>query len=745
MKTTISQAVSRGLVLLALMQSGQALAGVDGGVEYRVGWSSADSRYHVYMRPTSTPTPDLSMTGQVTLRVPHATGSDKFTATDIQPKTGTSWSLSSEVFAPVEDKAVDYLSFTLTPIDVRAFAFKTGVEQEVFSFKNTGPCMGSVALMNNNTDPFNQPPTAPENSAGTNPGNQFANAGWGVTDDNDYLGNYGDAANCSGGTTVNNAPAAADDSATTNQGTAITIDVLANDSDADGDTLSIQSYTQGGHGVVTTSNGKLVYTPTGTFSGTDTFTYTVSDGEDTDTATITVTVKAATGGNQAPSTKADSASTTADTAVSIDVLANDTDSDGDSLSIASFTQGGKGTVTQDGDQLVYTPNAGVTGTDSFTYIASDGTDESTAVTVSVTIKTDTSGECPTAPDKPVSGKVYYRLGWSDTDLRYHVYMYTQDVPSINKLTSAQVTIKVPLAQDAGSFAVKDIQSAFTGLTWSNSSSVHGPTEDANASYLSFTPAISNPQAIQWQAGEEVEVFSFAGDGQCPGEITLLDNTNDPFNQPPEAPDNSAGTNPGNSLSNIGLGEVSDEDYGGNYGCPAVCSTDNTPKDADGDGLTDDEETELGTDPNDDDSDGDGVLDKDEVGTDLSNPRDTDGDGKLDAVDEDDDGDGLLTRKENYAGTPQTTDTDKDGTPDFRDKDDDNDGIPTATEKPDNNADGTPDDATDTDGDGTPDYLETGSTTPTKTVAVPTLSQWAQLLLSLLLGTVAIRQYWRKVK
>ncbi|QLQ30295.1 MAG: hypothetical protein HZT40_00180 [Candidatus Thiothrix singaporensis] len=71
---------------------------MSGGVEYRVGWSSADSRYHVYMRPTTAPSPDLSMTSQVTLRVPHATGANKFTVADIQPKTGTSWSLSSEVY-----------------------------------------------------------------------------------------------------------------------------------------------------------------------------------------------------------------------------------------------------------------------------------------------------------------------------------------------------------------------------------------------------------------------------------------------------------------------------------------------------------------------------------------------------------------------------------------------------------------------------------------------------------------------
>ena len=50
--------------------------------------------------------------------------------------------------------------------------------------------------MDNATDPFNQPPANPKNSTNTNPNNQFANAGWGSTDDNDYLGNYGSPASC---------------------------------------------------------------------------------------------------------------------------------------------------------------------------------------------------------------------------------------------------------------------------------------------------------------------------------------------------------------------------------------------------------------------------------------------------------------------------------------------------------------------------------------------------------------------
>ena len=162
MKKSIKQAVSRGVALLVLLPAAHtAFAGVAGNVEYRVAWNQTDSRYHVYVRPTTTPTPDLSMTGQVTLRVPHATGTSKFTVKDIQPKSGTSWSLSSEVFAPTEDKATDYLSFSFTPIDVRAFAFKAGVEQEAFSFKNAGPCMPLRRASGHNSKPGSSTMTMP--------------------------------------------------------------------------------------------------------------------------------------------------------------------------------------------------------------------------------------------------------------------------------------------------------------------------------------------------------------------------------------------------------------------------------------------------------------------------------------------------------------------------------------------------------------------------------------------------------
>ncbi|MCP3937132.1 MAG: tandem-95 repeat protein, partial [Actinomycetia bacterium] len=90
-------------------------------------------------------------------------------------------------------------------------------------------------------------------------------------------------------------PVAGDDVVATAEDTAVTTgNVLANDTDPDGDTLSVDSFTQGANGSVSyNADGTFTYTPHADFNGTDTFTYTVDDGQgNTDTATVTVTVNA---------------------------------------------------------------------------------------------------------------------------------------------------------------------------------------------------------------------------------------------------------------------------------------------------------------------------------------------------------------------------------------------------------------------------------------------------------------------
>ncbi len=187
-----------------------------------------------------------------------------------------------------------------------------------------------------------------------------------------------------------NAPVAVDDTVTVAEDSEASVAVLSNDSDADGDTLTIESFTQGTHGSVVISGSNLVYTPSANFNGSDSFTYTINDGTGlTDTATVSVTVTAV---NDNPVANDDSATTEEDVAVTINLVANDTDIDGDSLSIESVGAASNGSVVNNGNGTVtYTPNAGFFGSDSFTYVVSDGSATDTA-TVSVTVTEVTISE-----------------------------------------------------------------------------------------------------------------------------------------------------------------------------------------------------------------------------------------------------------------------------------------------------------------------------------------------------------------
>ena len=184
---------------------------------------------------------------------------------------------------------------------------------------------------------------------------------------------------------TNTAPVAVNDSASSNEDTATTISVRANDSDANSDPLTITSVTNGAKGSVVINAGSTVtYTPNANMNGSDSFTYTISDGKGgTATATVSVTINPV---NDLPVAVNDTATTNEDIAATISVKANDSDVDGDALTISSVTQGVKGKVViNSGSSVTYTPNSNVNGTDSFTYTISDGKGGTATASVSVTI------------------------------------------------------------------------------------------------------------------------------------------------------------------------------------------------------------------------------------------------------------------------------------------------------------------------------------------------------------------------
>ena len=220
---------------------------------------------------------------------------------------------------------------------------------------------------------------------------------------------------------VNDAPEAVNDSVTTDQDSSVNVTVLSNDSDIDGDSLTVTladgtALTVGspvtlssGATVTLQSNGTIDYDPNGQFdsvadgsTGSDSFTYTISDGKGgTDTATVNVTIN---GVNDAPEAVNDSVTTDQDSSVNVAVLSNDSDIDGDSLTVTladgtaltvgtPVTLSSGATVTlQANGTIDYDPNGqfdsvadGSTGSDSFTYTISDGKGGTDTATVNVTV------------------------------------------------------------------------------------------------------------------------------------------------------------------------------------------------------------------------------------------------------------------------------------------------------------------------------------------------------------------------
>ncbi|MHA2603277.1 MAG: cadherin-like domain-containing protein, partial [Candidatus Thorarchaeota archaeon SMTZ1-83] len=172
---------------------------------------------------------------------------------------------------------------------------------------------------------------------------------------------------------VNDAPVAEDDSYTTDEDSPLTIavsDILANDTDVDGDSLVVTLVSAPSHGTLTAiEDGLFMYTPGENFNGLDSFDYEVSDGLLTDTATVTIRVLPV---NDLPVAIDDITETNEDVPFDIDVLANDYDVEGDSLVVLAIDYGSANGVAElvdlDGSIVVrYTPDPDWNGNAWFAY------------------------------------------------------------------------------------------------------------------------------------------------------------------------------------------------------------------------------------------------------------------------------------------------------------------------------------------------------------------------------------------
>ena len=195
---------------------------------------------------------------------------------------------------------------------------------------------------------------------------------------------------------INDAPMTAGESYSVDEDLALSAvagisDLLLNDFDRDGDSLSVNSTA-----VVGPSNGTLVlnddgtftYNPDANFNGADAFTYEVTDGNGAvSQAVVTIAVNPV---NDAPVAQADSIAVNDGSSVAVaeaGLLANDTDVDGDALQLVAFTQPAGGMLSQDSaGNLVYTPLQGFSGVDSFEYTVADDSGAQDTVRVIVAVE-----------------------------------------------------------------------------------------------------------------------------------------------------------------------------------------------------------------------------------------------------------------------------------------------------------------------------------------------------------------------
>ncbi|WP_395377680.1 Ig-like domain-containing protein [Marinicella sp. W31] len=192
----------------------------------------------------------------------------------------------------------------------------------------------------------------------------------------------------------NDQPTATAQSVNVDEDDSVNITLAGND--VDGDNLTFTVASQPTDGSLSGTPPNLIYAPDSDFNGSDSFTFTVNDGTvDSASATISITIDAA---NDQPTATAQSLNTNEDTALNITLAGNDIDGDGLTFSVASGPA--NGSISGTPPNITYTPGTNFNGNDSFTFVANDGTVDSNAATISITV--DPQNDQPTATAQSVN-------------------------------------------------------------------------------------------------------------------------------------------------------------------------------------------------------------------------------------------------------------------------------------------------------------------------------------------------------
>ncbi len=319
---------------------------------------------------------------------PDASGIDTFTYTVSDGAGKLATATVSVTVTPVNDPpvAADDRLATLrdTPANLAVLANDSDVDGDTLSVDVvTAPAHGTAVI-------------EPDNSVTYTPDSNYSGP-----DAFDYTVADGAGGTATGHVTVNvlavdQPPVAVDDSLTTSEDTAASVNVLANDTDPDVETLTTAAITQQpSHGTASiAADGTILYTPAPQYNGPDTFSYRVADGAGlSDEGNVSVTVTPV---NDPPTAADDSATTAEDDPVTINVLANDGDIDGDPLTVEVTTPGAGDAVVNPDGTITYTPPTNQYGDDTFGYAISDGAGgtDSASVTVSISPVNDAPSAAP---------------------------------------------------------------------------------------------------------------------------------------------------------------------------------------------------------------------------------------------------------------------------------------------------------------------------------------------------------------